>query len=124
MILLGLFVNKKRWRRLPSCIFVWRSFWDWRRETSRREPSWPPFARELEVTAKSSLELFLDGLMAGWENNYVLGIFRGLCGKLLALFAGSFLLLCPGLWYGVKRVFAKTFPKGKVAGLFQGLRTS
>lgn len=63
------------------------------------------FAEDMNLTVKSSLELFLDGIMAGWENNYFLGIFRGLCGKLFALMTGSFLLLAPGIWHCVKGLF-------------------
>ena len=71
------------------------------------------FAKDMDLTVVSSLELFLDSLMNGWENNYLLGIFRGLCGKLHALMAGSFLLLAPGLWYCIRGLFPARGTEGE-----------
>ncbi len=123
VILLGLFVKQKKVEETSFLYFCLAILLGLAAGNIAERAFLASFARELEVTAKSSLELFLDGLMAGWENNYVLGIFRGLCGKLLALFAGSFLLLCPGLWYGVKRVFAKNLPQGEGRWAFPGFES-
>ncbi|HIR14262.1 MAG TPA: hypothetical protein IAB31_10120 [Candidatus Choladousia intestinavium] len=105
VILLGIYVKKKRVAETSFLYFCLAVLLGLALGNIAERVFLYSFAKDMDITVTSSLELFLDSLMTGWENNYLLGVFRGLCGKLYALLAGSFLLLAPGLWHCIKGLF-------------------
>ena len=105
VILLGIYVKKKRVAETSFLYFCLAVLLGLALGNIAERVFLYSFAKDMDITVTSSLELFLDSLMNGWENNYLLGVFRGLCGKLHALLAGSFLLLAPGLWHCIKGLF-------------------
>lgn len=105
VILLGIYVKKKRVAETSFLYFCLAVLLGLALGNIAERVFLYSFAKNMDITVTSSLELFLDSLMNGWENNYLLGVFRGLCGKLHALLAGSFLLLAPGLWHCIKGLF-------------------
>lgn len=60
-------------------------------------------ASELEVVPVSSLEVYLDGLRAGWENGYLTGLFSALVGKIYVLLVNSLLIAGPAALYFIKK---------------------
>lgn len=60
-------------------------------------------AFELEVLPSSSLEVYLDGLRAGWEKGYFSGLFSALIGKIYVLLVNSLLICAPAVWYFIKK---------------------
>lgn len=68
------------------------------------------FCKGKDIIYTSSLEVFLERISKGWENNYVSGVIRGIVGKLYASLVGSFLLICPALWESVKRILKRRKP--------------
>lgn len=58
---------------------------------------------ELEVLPSSSLEVYLDGLRAGWEKGYFSGLFSALIGKIYVLLVNSMLICAPAVWYFIKK---------------------
>lgn len=62
------------------------------------------FVSDSDMVASSSLEVLLDGIESGWENGYLSGIWNTLVGKLYSAMVGSFLLICPGIWFLIKKV--------------------
>ncbi len=55
-------------------------------------------ASGLEVVPASSLEVYLDGLRAGWENGYLSGFFLALFGKTYVVLVNSLLIAEVYLW--------------------------
>lgn len=60
-------------------------------------------ASGLEVVPASSLEVYLDGLRAGWENGYLSGFFLALFGKTYVVLVNSLLIAGPAVWYFIKK---------------------
>lgn len=60
-------------------------------------------ASELEVVPTSSLEVYLDGLRAGWERGYLTGLFSALVGKIYVLLVNSLLIAGPAVLYFLKK---------------------
>lgn len=65
------------------------------------------FSKELDVTVRSSMELWFDGVLAGWKNGYLTGLLKALSGKLYALMISTLLLICPAFWTAARSLFAK-----------------
>lgn len=62
------------------------------------------FVSDSDTVVSSSLEVLLDGIGAGWGNGYLYGIWNAMVGKLYSAMVGSFLLICPGIWFLIKKV--------------------
>lgn len=60
-------------------------------------------AFELEGLPSSSLEVYLDGLRAGWEKGYFSGLFSALIGKIYVLLVNSLLICALAVWYFIKK---------------------
>lgn len=60
-------------------------------------------ASDLEIVPASSLEVYLDGLRAGWKNGYISGFFSALMGKMYILLVNSLLVICPAVWFYIKK---------------------
>lgn len=72
------------------------------------------FASDLDIVVKSSLEVLLDGFMAGWENGYLAGWFTAVIGKVYSVAIGSCMLIFPVLWYFIKKISKRLYSEPAV----------
>lgn len=80
------------------------------------------FAKDLDITVLSSLEVLFNGIRAGWEKDYLAGLFEGLTGKLYSMMINTAMLILPGILYLIQMAvrWKKGSGKDEKEGIFAG----
>ncbi|MCD8338561.1 MAG: hypothetical protein LUD18_15085 [Lachnospiraceae bacterium] len=69
------------------------------------------FSADMDISViRSSLEAVLDEVFQPFEAE---SLFSSLAGKLYSVMIGSFLLICPAVWYFFRQMFGKISARGK-----------
>lgn len=98
VLILWIFVEKQKLKEMAYLEFLLALLLGVIAENAAERVFLSSFAKSLDLTYKSSLEVLFDGISAGWKAGYLGGLGGALAGKLFAGMIGTFLFLCPGLW--------------------------